>query len=339
MTMANSRPMPAVMCLVALFALGQAAAGQCLVGGPASPLPKPGALVGVVMDSALRVLDGAEVLVDGPLRRARTGIDGRFVMDSLPVGSYSVSVRRIGYEMAVQEYQVTTDGGVARFCLLPATRRLLPMVTSAKRLGLGGVIGDSLYKPLAGAEVRVLAGSSPVLADSTGGFFIPLKPGPYTIVVSKAGYGRQIVSVTIPKDSGREVAVWLGPVPRNPNRLLAAYQDMRDRLLNANPSRSALISAEELGKNYDAFFAAQAAIRNRIPPDCRAIIDGGPYTLPLAAIPKEDVAAIEIYQISIARARPSVDRRGSSGGRTFSTAPPPAKGYCGASFDVYVWLK
>jgi len=339
MTTANHRVTAALLLSITSLALGQTDPGRCLPGGPAGPLPQPGALVGVVLDSALRVIDGAEVLVERPLRRTRSGVDGRFVIDGLQVGSYKVSVRRVGYEMAAQEYQVTTGGGVARFCLLPTTHRLLPVVTSARRLGLGGVVGDSLYKPLAGAEVRVLAGSAPVLTDSAGGFFIPLKPGPHTFVVSKAGYGRQLVSVRIPKDSGREVAVWLGPMPRNPNRLLAAYEDMRDRLLKANPNRSALVSAEELDQKYDVFFAAQAAIRNRIPDDCRAIIDGGPYTLPLAAIQKEEVAAMEIYDIRTTRARPTMDRRGSAGGRTFSTAPAPAKGFCGASFDVYVWMK
>jgi hypothetical protein len=294
-----------------------------------------GALTGIVMDSAHAILDGAEVFIERPARRARTDANGRFIIDKLEPGKYQVSVRRIGYEMAQQDYFVTDSGGVARFCLVADVTRLQPMVTSSKRLGIGGVIGDSTYQPLAGADVRVF-GEDHMLSDSAGGFFIPVKPGTYAVVVTKHGYGRQLVSVTVPKDSGRQIAVWLGSPPRNPNRMAAAYDEMRIRIDTANTNRSALWSAEKLASvSVDTRFAAQTAIKDKLPEECLAIIDGGPWRLPIDAIAKEDIAAMEIYEGKAPRGgATSIDPRGTQQ----ASATDPYWG-CKPRFIIFIWLK
>jgi hypothetical protein len=79
--------------------------------------------------------------------------------------------------MARGEYQVRDGGGVARICLVADAHRLLPAITAARRLGLSGVVADSTYRRLAHAEVTVVATRAPLLTDSSGEFFIPLKPG------------------------------------------------------------------------------------------------------------------------------------------------------------------
>src|SRR5207253_2357831 len=91
-----------------------------------------------------------------PRRQAKTNSQGRFVLTDLDTGTYQISVYRIGYETAVQSYVVTDTGGIARFCLIPEPRELPTMIASAKRLGLSGVIGDSTYKAIQGAEVSVV---------------------------------------------------------------------------------------------------------------------------------------------------------------------------------------
>ena len=320
---------------IALVGAASTLGAQCTPGGPANPAAQRNALTGIVMDSAHVVIEGAEVFVEKPARRARTDVNGRFVIDKLDPGTYTVSARRIGYEVAQQDYIVTDSGGVARFCLIPDVSHLQPMITSSKRIGIGGVIGDSTYQPLAGAEVRVL-GQDRAVSDSAGGFFIPVRPGTYAVTVTKPGYGRQLVSVTVPKDSGRQIAVWLGSPPRNPNRMAAAYDEMRIRIDTANSNRSALWSAEKLSTVSVNFrFAAQTAIKTKLPDECDAIIDGGPWRLPIDAIAKEDVATMEIYMGKAARGgATSIDSRGTGAQRERTGE------YWGClPFVIFVWLK
>lgn len=330
---------PAVVISAALLAHATTASAQCGDLSGLTVAARRGALTGIVVDSARRPIDGAEVVVSDPLRRTRTGADGQFTIEKLAAGPYTALVRKIGYLMVVGKYNVPENGAALTFCLALDIRRLAPTITSAGRLGLSGIVGDSTLKPLAQAEVRVLAGGSPTTTDSSGAFHVSLKPGTYAVVVSKPGYGRELLSVTIPKDSGREIAVWLGAMPPNPNRLFAAYDDMRIRRQIANPNRSALVTSEDLTKKYDLFFAAQSAIRDKLPPECAGLIDGGPYTLPIAAIPKEEVAMMEIYLAPPIRAsQRSINNRGSTNSRVLSTVPPRTDTGCGRT-EVYIWLK
>jgi len=333
--------MPRVPTFVALALAAHAvtAAAQCTPGGPPNLPARSGALIGVVMDSLHLPIEGAEVFISRPARKARSETNGRFTLDSLKPGIYTISVRKIGYEMAVQDYDVIAAGSHARFCLVAEPVRLVPMIASAKRMGLGGVVGDSTYGPLLGAEVKAMGTADRAVTDSTGEFFLPLKPGTHAVLVTSPGFGRQLLSVTIPKDSGRQVAVWLGSVPRNPNTLAVAYDNMRLRILNANANRSALVSPEVLSKRYDTFFAAQAAINDKIPPECMAMVDGGPWQLPLAAIAKEDIAFMELYLVKGPRSGPtSIGPAGTQGGKVLSTQAPRQGAPCGA-FEVWVWLK
>lgn len=328
-----------ILTLAALFGYGAVASAQCSNATGLNPPVQTGSFVGVVVDSSSRPIDGVEVVVSDPLRRARSGADGRFILENLPRGVYTVMIRKIGYQMVVRRYQVPEAGASATICMSDDGRRLLPVITAAKRLGLSGVVGDSALTPLSGAEVHVLAGGSPVLTDSAGGFFLPLRAGSYAVVVSKPGYGRELLSVTIPKDSGRAVAVWLGAIPPNPNRLFAAYDDMRTRMQVAVANRSALITSEDLTKKYDLFFAAQDAIRQRLSVGCSGLIDGGPYTLPIATIPKEEVAMMEIYlPPPVRRSTRSISASGTKNGRTLSTAAERKDTGCG-QVEVYIWLK
>src|SRR5687767_7077973 len=133
-----------VTALAALFP--SVADGQCAPGGPPNPAWVKRALVGLVMDDRHRPIEGADVFIRSPRRETKTNADGRFRLADLDTGIYELSVRRLGYETAIQSYQVTDSGGGARFCLVPEPRGLPAMITSARRAGLSGVIGDTTYK-------------------------------------------------------------------------------------------------------------------------------------------------------------------------------------------------
>lgn len=297
---------------------------QCLPGGPATPAAVKQAIVGIVLDQANQPLEDADVFIRNPRRQARTRADGRFQLMDLDTGVYEVIIRKIGYTIFAWEYVVTDSGGVARVCLARETRILPPSITAVSRGGLSGIIGDSLLKPLPDAEVRAVGAGEHTTTDSSGAFYLDLKRGTYAIVVSKPGYARQLVSVTIPKDSGRQITAFLGSPPRNANRTAAMFDQMRERMLWASPSRSGIMSNEDLLKSdTDLRGAAVKTARAGIADDCPAVIDGGPYVLPLYMIDKRDVAMLEVYALSPPR------RRG--------VAPRPPNTPCGAR--VFVWMK
>jgi hypothetical protein len=305
-------------------AVSTAASSQCLPGGPPDPTAIRRAIVGIVLDRNNQPLENANVIIRAPRRATRTRSDGRFQLMDLDTGVYEVTVQKIGYQLFSWSYIVTDSGGVARFCLSAEVRILPPTITAVGAGGLSGIIGDSLMKPLAGAEVRAVGAGAHTTTDSTGAFFMDLHRGTYALKISKPGYGSQVMSVTIPKDSGKQITAFLGSPPRNANRLAANLDAMHERMLWATPSTSGIMSNEELLKSsMDVRAAAQRLSRARIDEDCAAIIDGGPYALPLSIIDKRDVAMVEAYAIAPPR------RRGQ--------APRPVNIPCAAR--VYVWMK
>lgn len=330
--------------LAIVIAIGASeATAQCTPGGPANPVAIKRAIVGTVMDTSHQVLENVTVGIRKPRRQAKTDAQGRFTLPDLDTGTYEISVLRIGYETAMQSYVVTDTGGVARFCLIPEPRELPSIVTSAKRLGLSGVIGDSTYKALEGAEVRVMGAGMHALTDSTGAFHLPVPKGTYPVSVSKPGYARQLLSVTIPSDSGREIAVWLGSPSPNANAVAARMDDMRNRILWARPNRSALISAEQIARSQaDLNGVLSAQARAAVAPVCEAYIDGTSFTLPLYMIDKADVLMMEAYLQGSARSAPtSISPGGTQGGKkitvgTQSSGPPSSTPGCPT---IWVWLR
>lgn len=337
-------PLRIVVVLVAVELSGAAAlAAQCTPGGPPNPIAVSRAIVGTVTDTAHRALENVAVVIGNPRRQARTNAQGRFTLPNLDPGTYEVRVRRIGYVSEAQSFVVTDSGRVARFCLIPEPRALPAVVASAKRLGLSGIIGDSNYKALEGAEVRVVGAGMHVLTDSAGAFHLPVPKGTYPVWVSKPGYARRLVSVTIPGDSGREVAVWLGSPPRNANAIAEQVGLMRERILWASPTRSALVSAEQLAGSEASLTAilgarAKAAIKDA----CEANVVGSSFTrLPLYMIDKAEIQMVEVYLQGSPRNGPtSMSPGGTQGGKSITvgrqSSGPPRGNQCGT---IYVWLK
>jgi hypothetical protein len=321
-----------------LAALGTANAAtlsaQCTPGGPPNPSALRGSIVGIVMDTAHDPIEGATVFIRNPNRSARTNAAGLFRIDSLLAGTYELTVRRIGHDIAVQSYTVTDTGGIARFCLIPDPRGLAPMITAVKRGGLGGVVGDSTYKTIPGVEIRAVAGGARAITDSAGGFYLPLKPGTYALMVKKEGFGSQLISVTVPSDSGRQIAIWLSSPPKNARRIAAAIEDsMKFRLMFARAASSKLLSSEDIMKNpSDILLTVQAAAVTRVSQWCEAVIDGGPYKIPLYAIDKSEIAVMEVYNGKAPRGgATSIEPRG--------TMPTTAGSSDDCNVRVYVWLK
>lgn len=284
------------------------------------------------MDTSHLELDNVEVFIREPKRHARSAANGRFHLDSLPPGNYPLIVRRIGYEIAMQTITVTDSGGIARFCLIPDVQALQPMITSSFRGGLSGVVGDTTYAMVPGAEIRVMGAGLHAISDSAGAFHIPLEKGTYAVVVSKKPYGQQLFSVTIPKDSGRNIAVWLGSRPRNANRLAMELDGIRERAMWIPAFRYHIVSAENLAAtDMNLTQAVRVAGRTNVQDDCEATIGGsGGFSLPLYLIEKDEILMMEVVTQPLTRGGKTT-RAPSK--KTFGLTPPSD---CP---QVIVWLK
>ena len=197
----------AFVALFAPFANGQTPRSCPVKSGPGGG---PGTIVGTVGDTSLVPLDSVNVYLMSTKQQTLSA-NGVFRFEKLKPAQYELSARRLGYLPQTRTVVVGADGGVTAFCLVPATQTLAPVVTSAVRGGLSGVIADTAFGIVPGAEITVFGGSQRAISDSAGIFYVPVKPGHYMVHVKRAGFESKMVSVTVPRDSGRKILVWLMP--------------------------------------------------------------------------------------------------------------------------------
>lgn len=314
------------LCLAVVAAFGASLGAQATV--------TPRTLVGVVSDTAGAPIDSAEVIITSLKRRVVSTVDGRFRFDDIKPGAYEVSARRLGYLPQVRKVKVGDDGGTISFQLIPYVRGLAPVVTSSSRGGLSGVIGDTTYKLVAGAQVSALATDRRAVSDSTGSFFLDLKPGKHIVRIKAPGFASRLVSVTIPNDSGRRIVVWLSPTARSGSiRDDWLMDSLNSRLLRRNPVWSTIYTREDIERSgmTEAAQLATIAARKRVDDNCPAIIDGGTMTAPVGAFTAAEIETIETYTPRPASYAPtSMMSRGH-------LAAPPSSSDC--PITVYLWLR
>ncbi|MEX2152084.1 MAG: carboxypeptidase regulatory-like domain-containing protein [Gemmatimonadaceae bacterium] len=300
-------------------------------------------IVGIVNDTSDRRIDSAEVYIPSLRRRASAGADGTFRFDNIKPGTYEVAARRLGYYPQVRTVIVTKESGaVARFALVPYVRSLPPIVSSSRRVGLSGVIGDTAYGALKDVEVSVVGGGRRARSDSTGSFYLEVHPGRHIIRVKHAGYASQLVTVTVPKDSGRRMLVLLKPTLRdNSFAEEVAMDELAMRLARRNVVYSALYTREDINKGGWAELSevAQAGAGRKVDPSCLAIVDGGPKREFIWALRASEIEGVEVYR---ARPRRVQVRSISGGGRVIAGNMPIGRipqpdDNC--QDEVYVWLR
>jgi hypothetical protein len=284
--------------MAGMFALGlgSRALAQCGRGGPATPASAPRVIVGLVTDESNHPLEGITITISQPKRLARTNAQGEFRIDSVEQGKYQITVRRIGFEPATTEIEVRQTGGSARICMAEEATHLAPLTTSIFRGGLSGTVSDTTYMLLPGAEVRAQAANAVSTTDSAGEFFLDLKKGEYAVVVQKKGYARQVVSVSIPADSGRKIAVWLGKADGWDNRMAEGLDNMRWRMLMTPGSRYKVLTHEAMAAtSMDLEQSIRMKAVSNINPDCDVELGGsGGVSVPLWSLQKEEVEFMEI---------------------------------------------
>ena len=126
---------------------------------------------------------------------ATTDTNGRFFVDDVDVGSYTLTLRRTGYQEASSTVSATEAGGDAG------------TIEMTRGDGLELRVLDGIYQiPLRSASVRVKDGTGAVVIstwlslDGDGkGEIASLKPGSYTLVVGSGDYAPQLLQgVVVP---------------------------------------------------------------------------------------------------------------------------------------------
>jgi hypothetical protein len=290
------------------IALSSRVSAQCPAPGPAGP----GTLVGTISDTARNPIDSMEVFILSAKRQTMT-VNGVFRFDKLKPDRYEVTIRRFGYPTVRRFVAVGDSGGSVAFCLAPMPTSLAPVVTAAPRGGLSGVIADTAFGIVPGAQIRVLGIDGSAQSDSLGKFFIPVKPGRYMVRVTRPGFASKMVSVTIPSDSGRKMLIWLLPSNRGiAAREEVAAQELAWRLDTISPSHARIFTREDLNNSPmdDLRQIAQMGAVRPVDDQCIASIDGGMYGMPVWALKSADLEMVEVYT-DRGPATASRDRRGN----------------------------
>ncbi|MEP6618294.1 MAG: carboxypeptidase regulatory-like domain-containing protein, partial [bacterium] len=272
-------------------------------------------IIGVVRDTTGQRVDSVELLIPNLKKKAVSKADGTFRFDDVDPGRYAVSARRIGYLPQVRFVVVGNGGGGMAFDIVPVVHLLQPVLTNSARGGLSGVVGDTAYNVLAGAEVWVITSGQKVFTDSTGKFFMDIHPGKYMIRVSREGYGARMMSVSVPEDSGRRVVMWLAPTRFTSAREAALAFELSQRLLRRNPMWSTVFTHDDIvrGGFADLAQVAVAGAHKAVDESCDAVIDGGTRQLPIWALTAADLEYVEVYAQKPARNAPtSINPRNST---------------------------
>jgi len=303
--------------------------------------PGPRTLTGVVKDTTGFVLD-AEIMIVQLKLRTSADASGQFTFRDVRPGRYQVGARRLGYFPQVKTVIVTEEGGVVEFSLVPMAHALPPVVTAAQRGGLSGVVGDTAFNVIQGAEVQIISTARRATSDSTGSFFIDAPPGKHMVRVKREGFAPRMISVTVPRDSGRRMLVWLQPASdASMRREEAAIDSMRERLMRRSVATSALYTREDInrvGFKELSQIAQSASAQYVDEMACSAILPGTGRRVPLWTLSASELEAVEVYWSNQKRARYTIGGNSARAMPSIKSIAAPPSAFTGCP-TIYAWLR
>lgn len=207
--------------------------GQALTFSPGlvsiseTPDDEPGAIVGVIQDADTTApLADVQVTVAGAGLSVTTGADGRFRLDELEAGTFDIAISRAGYHAAsialVLPPSTTAEVGVIALHQVSEPHDDEPG-------SIMGVVQDAdTAEPLVDVQVTIADGGLSVITGADGRFHLnDLEAGTYEIALSRAGYHRASLTVTLPPSTTAEVGVIALPPVEEPgaSRLTGTVTD------------------------------------------------------------------------------------------------------------------
>jgi hypothetical protein len=164
-----------------------------------------GVLKGVVTYSRGKPLPRALVHLNG-LALARTDSEGRYAFLNVPPGDHRVSVEKSGLRLRSALLGISS-GRVNKSNIefssadrISNERPRQPLILTGMGTFLRGLVCDKDKRPLGGAKVTAIQHPTAVsvITSRQGNYeFKDLRPGPYRMLISKAGYDAGVDSVSL----------------------------------------------------------------------------------------------------------------------------------------------
>lgn len=315
---------------IALCCSGVLSAVALAQVAPAATTPQDSLAIRLqVVDSAQRAVADAEVLIVQLKVTTRTNANGVALIGRSPHGVYDIRVRKTGYLPSVVRLTSGPEAASHVVVLRALPTQLVPIVTVAKWQGLTVFVSDTALHPLAGARVSVLGSGRSARTDISGRAQIRLSAGSYLVNIERDSFAHTATAVSVPKDSGREVAVWLHRRTAD-QRAIEAVElrnlfDLDRRMLRASPSMSRYFTRAQLEAMgvQDMRQLAGRWATGAIGGECTASIwEGGqPYGVPIGAVYTDEVEFVELYLPSVALKTPPRGNTSLGGNRTRIMTP------------------
>jgi hypothetical protein len=313
---------------------------------------------GEVRDSGGQPIDQVQVLALTAGRTTLTGPDGKFQLDSFPLGEERFLFRRLGYNRVEVTVIIDAMNGDVDVRMTPIAQELAPVVVRGRRSGVFGMVTDIADRPVTDVEVTVLGGAVATHTDSLGRFSLPSVPaGTFMMTVRKRGYFVVRQSVTLPVGESLDLTVLLAHVPPGQSKRaldrLAGIGGISDMAWDAHAARrvrctggnAVFVPREEISiqgeQRLDYALPKAPSVLNRgfSPDDLRGYamyIDGLDATgWPMSAIRAADVEAVEVYR--------GVRRRATPTSIVPWSTTPSSPSFAGSSGcpagTVWVWLR
>jgi hypothetical protein len=296
--------------------LGFAALAACIAVSTAAA---QGGIRGRVTDEAGAPVPDVRLILAPGDQRTLSDDDGNFAFLQLKPGSYSLDVRRIGYQPQVVKLDVGPRGMSPAAIKVVAIPRVLDSVRIAEKangLRYTGVVLDERSAPMADAIVMVPGKARELRTDANGRFSVEgFGAGTVIARVRKLGYVPQMHSLDLDRslvDSIRmkRLAQNLSAVQVTTQSGFGkdtfAYRDLDERMRWKN-EKSYIVSREEFAEQGTATLADAirysvtggkygGTLAHPMPDGC--IIINGERALrdwPLTAFHADEVETVEVY--------------------------------------------
>ena len=147
-------------------------------------------------------------------KHAVTDDRGRFRIEKLTTDSLIMIVRRVGLVALTFDVVLVPGQNDVTITMEQLPQILDAVRSSTEQTGLFGVVGDTAYEVVTGANVATVVHKMTATTNERGQFFFdPMLPGADMVDVRKLGFRPRIVSFTMPPRGGQRVAIWLTPLP------------------------------------------------------------------------------------------------------------------------------
>lgn len=275
-----------------------------------------GSVAGTVRDEAGRPVREALVVLDAEATpmRVRTGDDGRFRIERVPVGAHEFQVVRIGYRPHRSRITVTESGTTMDVTMERVPMLLDTISVRVSRAGIHGIVttrGMALLphepRPLRGAIVELLDTPYRTTTGADGRFSLgQVGEGAYSLLVRIDRYQSRIIAAYVPPEGGLDLNIVVDSTIADWQRRLDVEMREISRRVREASNPSAFVSAGELAVPEgttlkDALREAPSTLSRGllVRDDFSCVyVDGEPRPgMTVADVLAEEVHAVEVYGI------------------------------------------